>query len=101
MEKKYKVEYLPLFLRDLDQITDYIKINLNNKKAALNLLNEIEKEIKSRAYNPEAYEKYITKKNLVYYRIYVKKYTIFYTVKENTMILRRILYSKRNLKRLI
>lgn len=67
----------------------------------LNLLNEIEKEIELRSYNPEGYEKYISRQNLVFYRIYVKKYTIFYVVGNEIMELRRILYSKRNLKKLI
>lgn len=32
---------------------------------------------------------------------YVKNYTIFYVVKDNTMEVRRILYSKRNLDKFI
>ncbi|MCI8397607.1 MAG: type II toxin-antitoxin system RelE/ParE family toxin [Clostridia bacterium] len=101
MEKKYKVEYSPLFFKDLDKIIEYIRIKLNNNRAAINLLNEIEKEIELRSYNPEGYEKYISRQNLVFYRIYVKKYTIFYVVGNEIMELRRILYSKRNLKKLI
>ena len=101
MEKKYKVEYSPLFFKDLDKIIEYIRIKLNNNRTAINLLNEIEKEIGLRSYNPEGYEKYISRQNLVFYRIYVKKYTIFYVVGNEIMELRRILYSKRNLKKLI
>ena len=73
MEKKYKVEYSPLFFKDLDKIIEYIRIKLNNNRAAINLLNEIEKDIELRSYNPEGYEKYISRQNLVFYRIYVKK----------------------------
>lgn len=43
-------------------------------------------------------EEYISFKNRkqVYYRIYVKNYIIFYTIKDDEMEVRRILYSKRN-----
>ncbi|MFR8233566.1 MAG: type II toxin-antitoxin system RelE/ParE family toxin [Clostridia bacterium] len=98
MEKKYEIKYLPLFYKDLDQITDYIMYKLNNEIAANNFVNELEKEINKRAYNPVSYEKYISirKRKYTYYKIYVKNYIVFYTVKDNIMEVRRILYSKRN-----
>lgn len=96
MEKKYKLEYLPFFYQDLDRITDYIRYNLANEIAAGKLLDEVEKEIQQRLNSPASYEKYITDKNKTYYRIYVKNYTIFYKVKNNTMIVSRILYSRMN-----
>ena len=60
---------------------------LNNAIASNNFVNELENEINKRAYNPEAYEKYIStrKRQNTYYTIYVKNYTTFYTVKDNTM----------------
>lgn len=103
MEKKYKLKYLPLFYNDLNEITDYIIYKLKNGIAANNLVNEIEKEINKRALNPIVYEKYITfkKRKNTYYRIYVKNYTVFYTVKDNIMEVRRILYSLRDFDKLI
>ena len=102
MEKKYKIKYLPLFYNDLDQITDYIIYKLNNEIAFNNFVNELENEIHKRAYNPEAYEKCILtrKRQYTYYKICVKNYIVFYTVKDNTMELRRILYSRRNFDKL-
>lgn len=99
MEKKYKKKYLPLFYKDLDKITDYITYQLNNEIAANNLVDQVEKEINERAYNPELYEKYVSnrKRQVLYYKINVKNYVIFYTVKDDVMEIRRILYSKRNL----
>ena len=98
MEKKYKITYLPLFYNDLDKITDYIKYQLENDIAAENFVNELENEIKQRAYNPKSYGKYtsIIKREDIQYRIYVKNYTVFYTVKDDVMEVRRILYSRRN-----
>jgi len=103
MEKKYKVIYLPSFYNDLDKITDYIMYKLENIIAANNLLDEIEKEIEKRSYNPDNYEKYVStrRREDTYYRIYIKNYTIFYIVQDNSMELRRILYSKRNFKKLM
>lgn len=103
MEKKYKTAYLPSFYKELDKITNYIGYKLNNIKAANELLDKVEKEIRNRLNNPEAYEKYVStrKRKNTYYRIYVKNYTIFYVVKDNTMEIRRILYSKRNFNELI
>ena len=57
--EKYKIKYLPLFYNDLDQITDYIMYKLNNEIAANEFVNKLENEINKRAYNPDAYEKYI------------------------------------------
>ena len=52
---------------------------------------------------PESFEKYNSKKKRknTYYRIYVKNYTIFYTIKDNAMEVRRILSSRRNFDKLI
>ena len=103
MGKKYKVKYLPLFYNDLDKITDYIVYKLNNEIVANNFVNELENEINKRAYNPEAYEKYQStrKRKDTYYRIFVKNYIVFYTVKNDIMEIRRILYSKRNFNKFI
>ncbi len=103
MEKKYKIKYLPLFYKDLNQITDYIMYKLNNEIAANNFVDELENEINKRAYSPDAYEKHISakKRQYTYYKICVKNYIVFYTVKGDTMEVRRILYSRRNFDKLV
>lgn len=103
MENKYKLTYLPLFYKDLDKITDYIKYHLGNEIAANNFVNKLENEIKQRANNPESFEKYMSSKRRKdsYYRIYVKNYTVFYTVKDNFIEIRRILSNRRNFDKLI
>ena len=65
--------------------------------AAYNLLKKVEKEIKNRLKNPLGYEKFISNAGNAYYRIYVNNYIVFYTVSEDIMEVRRIIYSKRNL----
>ena len=41
------------------------------------------------------------KRTAIYYRIYIKNYTIFYTIEKDCMEIRRIIYSKRNFNKLI
>ena len=104
MEKnKYTIKYSATYINQFNKILKYIANNLNNKIAAENFYNEVIKEIETRSYNPTSYEKYISiweRKN-AYYRIYVKSYTIFYIVKDNTMEVRRILFSRRNFDKLV
>lgn len=103
MNKQYKVIYLPLFYKDLENIVNYIAYKLNNVPAANDLLNEIQKAIKSRALFPDSYEKYLSsiKRKSTYYRIYVENYVIFYVVHNDVMDVRRILYNRRNISNLI
>ena len=100
---KYTIRYSSTYINQFNSILKYIVNNLKNKIAAENFYNEVIKEIEKRSENPEGYEKYIStrKRKNTYYRIYVKNYTIFYTVKENTMEVRRILYSRRNFDKLV
>ena len=100
---KYTIRYSSTYINQFNSILKYIVNNLKNKIAAENFYNEVIKEIEKRSENPEGYEKYIStrKRKNTYYRIYVKNYTIFYTVKDNTMEVRRILYSRRNFDKLV
>ena len=99
--KHYKLSILPLFEDDLNEIVDYITYRLKNPIAAENLVDEVEKAIYDRLPYAEAFEQYHSAKDRQhpYYRITVKNYTIFYVVIGDTMEVRRILYSRRNLKK--
>lgn len=101
MNNNFTLKYSLTFYEDFEKIISYIKDDLENYIAANNLIDSVEKEILNRLKNPLGYEKYITKAGNIYYRIYVKNYMIFYTVTNNVMEVRRITYSKRNLKKLI
>lgn len=101
MKNNFTLKYSLAFYEDFEKIISYIKDELENYIAANNLIDSVEKEIVNRLKNPLGYEKYITKAGNIYYRIYVKNYMIFYTVTNNVMEVRRITYSKRNLKKLI
>ncbi len=99
MQKKtYRLRFLPLFAEDLLEITTYITSNLQNPEAANRLVNEIEDAIDKRLENPLIFAPFNSRKPRInpYYRIYVNNYTIFYVVIDDTMEVRRILYSKRD-----
>ena len=97
---KYVIKYSATFVKELNGILKYFIYKYKNKIVAENFYNEV---VEKRSIDPKNYEKYISnrKRKYTYYKIHVKNYTIFYTVKNNTMEVRRILYSKRNLDKLI
>lgn len=101
-ENKYIIKYTSTFMNQFNAILEYFIRKLNNKIAAENFYNEVFSEIEKRSQNPESYEKYrtIKKRKNVYYRIYVKNFIIFYVVYNNTIEIRRILYSKRNFEKI-
>lgn len=104
MENKvYKLVFLPLFEHDLNDAVDYISNILKSPQAARNLVEEVERAILTRLKNPSGYAPYPTlkKRPQDYYTIKVKNFTVFYVLIEDTMEVRRFLYSKRDFDRLI
>ena len=103
VNNKYTIKYTDTFIKQFNNILKYFIYKLQNKIAAENFYNEVIKEIEKRSEYPESFEKYnsIRKRKNTYYRIYVKNYTIFYTIKDNTMQVRLILSSRRNFYKLI
>ena len=100
---KYTIKYSETFMHQFDNILKYFIYKLKNKIAAENFYKEVVVEIEKRSKNPKSFEKYKSsrKRKNIYYKINVKNYTIFYIVKDNTMEIRRILYSKRNFNNFI
>ena len=94
-EKHYKLRFLPLFEEDLNEIVDYITHRLKNPIAADALVSDVQTAIRNRLSCAEAFEQY------PYYRITVRNYTIFYAVMDDVMEVRRIIYSRRDIKRQI
>jgi len=101
--KRYELSILPLFEDDLNEITDYITYRLRNPMAAESLIDEVEKAINERLDCAESFEPYHSnrERKYPYYRIQVRNFTIFYVVIGSTMEVRRIIYSRRDLKNLI
>jgi len=101
MGNKRKIKYSIEFLEDLNNILSYIRYQLKNNMAANKLVNKVERKIQERSQDFSEYKKYKTKMGNTYYKIYVNNYIIFYTIKDNIMIVRRICYSRSNLKNII
>jgi len=103
MNKKFILEYLPLFEQDMAEVRDYIAFELNNPTAALKLINDTEKAIYKRLANPLSFAPYhsVRDRKQPYYRINIRNYSVFYVVIDNVMEVRRFIYAKRNLSAII
>ena len=101
--KHYKLRILPLFEDDLNEIVDYISVRLQNPIAAEDFVDAVENAIQDRLSCAEAFEPCHSAKErrYPYYRIQVKNYTIFYVVIGDTIEVRRIVYSRRDLSKQI
>lgn len=100
---KFKLRYSPLFYEDLDKVTDYILFELKNELAAKTLVDNVETAIKKQLNSPLTATLYksINNRQYPYRRILVGNYFIFYVVISNTMIIRRMLYGRRDLDRIL
>ena len=98
-DSKYQLRYLPKYEDDLNEIIDYIVLDLKNPVSANRLVDKIELAIFERLYFPLSFEPYqsVKKRKHPYYRIYVDNFTIFYIVIGDIMEVRRILYSRRDM----
>jgi toxin ParE1/3/4 len=99
----FVLRYSPLFYQDLDKITDYLLFELKNELAAKALVNNVESAIKKRLANPLSVAAYrsIGIRPYPYRRILVGNYLIFYVVIDNKMVVRRLLYGRSDLNRII
>lgn len=101
----YSIEFSEIATNDLNDIFEYIAINLKSPQSAIKILSSIESAISSLQIMPERYHVYETKKwkerNL---RVMtVDNYLVFYIPTHNNLkvTIIRILYSKRNVKAIV
>ena len=99
----FELRYSPLFYDDLHKITNYILQDLKNEQAAKKLVHDIEEAIEKRLHNPLQTASYpsIHRRKHEYRRILVGSYLIFYIVIDHTMIVRRLLYGRRDLHKIL
>ena len=103
MNKKFKINYLPIAKNDLEEVMDYIQKDSPN--IALDFLNTIDKTISKLRDFPymgvKPKDKHLKSKG---YRILtIKNYLVFYVVYENIqeIEIRRIFHGKRKFKFLL
>ena len=100
---KYKLRYSPLFYEDVTKIIDYVLLELKNEQAAKMLVDNTEAAIKKRLANPLSSPVYksLNGRKHAYRRILLGNYLIFYVVIEDTMVVRRMLYGRRDIDRIL
>jgi len=99
----FELRYSPLFYDDLDKITHYILFDLKNKIATKTFIHDVETAIKKRLEDPlhAAIYPSMRQRKHEYRRILVGNYLIFYVVIGRAMIVRRLLYGRRDLDRIL
>ncbi|MCL2130476.1 MAG: type II toxin-antitoxin system RelE/ParE family toxin [Treponema sp.] len=99
----YKIRYLPLALEDLKDIIRYIANTLEAPRAALSLVNKIDKELKKVSANPFRCHVYTPLAKLQYeYRVLnIDNYSLFYVIEKEKVEIHRVLYSKMNITQIL
>jgi toxin ParE1/3/4 len=96
MAEKSIIRYLSTSQRDLIEIFDYIA--RDNRTAAENLLNEFDKCVSTLSTHPQIGKipRDTVLKSKGYRYLIIGNYLIFYIFKENTVVIHRVLHSKRD-----
>lgn len=97
---EYKIIIAPTVYREINQIYDYISEKLYAKKAAYNLMEQVEKEIQRLKKSPEIYTEIekIDELKRRYRIIVIKNYVILYTIDNANKIVyvAHMYYGRRN-----
>lgn len=97
---QYKVIITPTAYKEINQIYDYISENLYARKAAHDLMEQVELEIKRLKTSPEIYTEIekIDELKRRYRRIVIKNYVILYTIDNDnqTVYVAHMYYGRRN-----
>lgn len=101
----YKVEYLPIALRDMVEIAEYISFELSNPMAADRLSEEMIEAGNKLAKFPYSHPAYIPIRPLKheYRKLLVQNYILFYWVDEEKKLvtIARAVYAKMDYERLL
>lgn len=95
---KYQLKIFPMARLDMEQIFDYIAVELCNPTAAIGQINDFEKAFENVCAFPESCpyinNEYVKDKSLR--KLIVNNYIAFYRVKDNEIQVVRVLYGMRN-----
>ena len=99
----YKIRYLPIAQKDLQDILLYFLDNLKSPQAAMNFIETFNKSVTRLKKYPYAYKLYHPQDPIEseYRLLTVKNYLVFYIVTENIVEIHRIIYAKMDLEKLI
>lgn len=102
MEKTHSIIYLPVALADLQQIVDYITLELKSPQSAQNFISRFDDAIVNLEYFPSSGAAYRGSKGLEnqYRFLVVDHYLVFYIVNISTVVIHRVIYARRKLDEL-
>ena len=94
----YNYEFTELAINDIDETLNYITNNLCNKKAAVDLMKDIEKSIYNICMFPHAYPdcKYYYIKDENFRHAIINNYILLFKIYETKIVFLRFKYSKQN-----
>ena len=94
----YKIVYLPLAESDVLAAVEYIADKLGNPRAAESLLDELDRTAEQLALFPYSSELYYTDRPMhdELRKVPVKGYVLYYTVREDTVEIRRLIHGRRD-----
>lgn len=97
----YRIQYLPLAEADVLEAVSYIADTLDAPKAAAELLDTLDKTVEQISTFPYAYPLYRTTRPMhdELRMAVVKNYVLYFTVKEDSVELRRFLHGRRDRER--
>ena len=102
-DKAYSYAFSPLAERDLDEIFEYISLELSSPKAALDLIGSIQTAVENACVfpfsRPLLRDKVLRDKG--YRLLVVKRFNLFYVVEGQTVIIRRVMHGRRNYESLL
>ena len=99
----YKIRYLPIAQKDLQDIVLYFLDNLKSPQAAINFIETFNESVSRLKKHPYAYKLYQPQDPIEseYRLLPVKNYLVFYIVIENIVEIHRIIYAKMNIEKII
>jgi len=99
----YKLRYLSAAQKDLEAIVDYITDTLKAPKAAMDFIDAVEAgicRVREHPYSCRVYQP-IRPVDLEYRVLVVNRYLVFYVVDGDTVEIHRVVYSRRNLPKMV
>ena len=101
--KKYQLKIFPLARLDMEQIFDYIAVELCNPTAAIKQINDFEKAFENVSLFPESCpcikNEYVKDKSLR--KVIINSFIVFYRIKEEEIQIVRVLYGMRSYENLL
>ena len=103
MDNKYELKIYPSAQVDMEQIFQYIAVNLCNPTAALDQINDFEKAFEEVCAFPQSCpfvnNEYVKDKSLR--KLIVNNYIAFYRIKDHEIQVVRVIYGMRNYEELL